>query len=145
MRFYLKARNGIWYISWTVDGRPDRKSTRTRDRGEAELALARHVLEHAQPREQRLANVTVQAVLARYWQHHGQKFIEPALVKHVIGRSCDYLDGVTLDRLTIPTQERFIAGLKPGTARRYLGVIRAALEWAAARQEIEYAPRILRV
>jgi integrase len=148
MRYYLKPRSGIWYICWTgADGSPNRKTAGTRDRGEAELALARHQLEHSRPRDQALTTVTIEGVLVRYWQHHGQTRFSPEVIRRVIALATEHLALVTLDQLTIGRQEQFIrdAGLKPGTARRYLGVIRAALEWSAARQEIERAPRILRV
>src|SRR5688572_26324158 len=149
MRFYLKQReHGIWYICWTVNGRPDRITTGTRDRGEADLALARHTLQHARPRDQELTDVTLEAVLVRYWQHHGKDLFDPATVRHVIGIVSRHRAGRLVSSFTISDQEQLVRDLgtvAPGTAGRSLGVIRAALEWSAARQEIAYAPRVLRI
>jgi integrase len=146
VRYYLKARNGVWYIRWTDDaGRPQGKSTGSRDRGIAEQRLAAHELKHAQPRDLRLSEVTLDAVLVRYWEHHGRTRFAAGIIRLVIKRVATLLPCLPLEQLTMAKQERLIEGLTPGTARRYLGVIRAALEWAAARQEIERAPRIKRV
>jgi integrase len=141
MRFYLKARNGIWYICWTRNGCPDRTSTRTRDRKEAERALARHVIEHDRPRDQRLADTTLEAVLIRYWTHHTRKLGDRGIVRRVIGLVCDHAALVSLVDFTIPRQEQFIRDAMPnvsdGTRRRYMGVIEAAMNWSFQRGEIE--------
>jgi integrase len=146
LRYYLKARNGIWQIRWTDSaGRPQFKSTGTRDRQLADKELEAFKIRNAQPRDQKLAETTLDTVLVRYWEHHGSTRFAKGIIRLVIKRCATLLPCLTLDQLTIARQEELIEGLSPGTARRYLGVVRAALEWAAARQEIERAPRILRV
>jgi integrase len=143
MRYYLKARdNGIWYICWThPDGRPGRASTRTRDRGEAERALARYILEHDRPRDQRLTETTVEAALVRYWHHHGRQLFDKGIVRRVIGLVCDHAPMTTLADFTIQRQEVFMRaampGLSAGTRRRYMGVIEAAVNWLYRRGEVE--------
>lgn len=143
MRFYLKQReNGIWYICWTrPDGRPDRTSTGTRDRNEADKALARHVIEHDRPKDQRLAETTIEAVLVRYWTHHTKELGDRGIVRRVIGLVCEHAPMVSLADMTIPRQEQFIReampNVKDGTKRRYMGVIEAAMNWSFQRGEIE--------
>lgn len=148
MHFYLKARNGIWQICWTDDaGRPQRKSTRTRDWGKADLQLAEHKLTHARPRDLQLSQVTLDAVMVRYWEHHGKTRFDPETIKRVIGVVAKKMPCLTLDKLTIARQEEFVrdTGWKPGTARRYIGVIRAGMEWAFSRGEIERVPAVLNI
>jgi hypothetical protein len=142
MRYYLKPRGGIWYICWTcADGSPGRASTRTRDRAEAERALARHVVEHDRPRDQRFAETTLEAVLVRYWTHHTKALADRGIVRRVIGLVCDHAPMVSLADFTIPRQEQFIREAMPnvtdGTRRRYMGVIEAAMNWSFQRGEIE--------
>ena len=143
MRFYLKQReNDIWYICWTKpDGRPGRTSTRTRDSKEAERVLARHLIEHDRPRDQLLTATTVETVLIRYWANHAKKLSDRGIVRRVIGLVCEHAPMLSLADLTIPRQEQFIReampGVKDGTRRRYMGVIRAAISWSFQRGEIE--------
>lgn len=141
MRFYLKDRNGIWYICWTVDGRPQRASTGTRDRRQAERALARHVIENDRPKDQRLAQTTLEAILIRYWTHHTKTLADRGIVRRVIGLVCEHAPMTSLADLTIPRQEQFLREAMPkvseGTKRRYMGVIEAAMNWSYQRGEIE--------
>lgn len=142
MRYYLKPRGGIFYICWTnADGSPGRASTRTRDRTEAERRLARHVVEHDRPRDQRLAETTLEAVLVRYWIHHTKALADRGIVRRVIGLVCDHAACVSLSDFTIARQEQFIRDAMPtvtdGTRRRYMGVIEAATNWSFQRGEIE--------
>ncbi len=142
MRHYLKPRGGVWYICWTnADGSPGRTSTRTRDRAEAERKLAHHVIEHDRPRDQRLAETTLEAVLVRYWIHHTKKLGDRGIVRRVIGLVCEHAAMLSLADLTIPRQEQFLREAMPavsdGTRRRYMGVIEAAMNWSFQRGEIE--------
>jgi integrase len=142
MRYYLKPRGGIFYICWTnADGSPGRASTRTRDSKEAERRLARHVVEHDRPRDQRLAETTVEAVLVRYWTHHTKALADRGIVRRVIGLVCDHAPMVSLADFTIARQEQFLRDAMPnvtdGTRRRYMGVIEAATNWSYQRGEIE--------
>jgi integrase len=143
MRYYLKQReNGIWYIRWTnPDGSPGRTSTGTRDSKEAERALAHHVIEHDRPKDQRLRETTLEAVLVRYWTHHTKTLGDRGIVRRVIGLVCEHAPMVSLADLTIPRQEQFIRdampAVKDGTRRRYMGVIEAAMNWSFQRGEIE--------
>jgi integrase len=150
MRFYLRERGGIWYICWTERGIPRRVSTRLRDRGQAELALARHVLIHANPRHQPAEVVTVQSVVLRYWQHHGRQIASRDSVTAALKAVNTYLERVTVAEFGLKRQEAFVRalrsdGLSPGTVKRWVGVVGTALRWAHARQEITDIPPMIRV
>jgi len=144
MRYYLKPRHpgGILYICWTnPDGSPGRITTGTRDSREAELALAEHILQNGRPKDQRLAETTIAAVLVRYWTHYAQQLFDRGVIKRVIGLVVDHAPTVSLADFTIARQEQFVTEAMPsvvaGTRRRYMGVIEAAVNWSYQRGEIE--------
>ena len=150
MRFYLREREGVWYICWTDRGTPRRLSTGLRDRGQAEIALARHVLIHADPRHQPADLVTVQSIVLRYWQHHGRHLASRDSVTAALKAVNTYLERVSVADFGTKRQEAFIRalqsdGLSPATVRRWLGVVGAALRWAYSRQEVTDIPPLLRV
>ena len=64
---YLKQRdNGTWYIHWTdADRRPQKSSTGTKDKGEAQKELDRFLTGEAEPRDG--PAVTVAMAWAVYW------------------------------------------------------------------------------
>jgi integrase len=143
MRFYLKARAGIWYICWTERGLPRRVSTGERDRKRADLALARHVLTSAEKVEQTL----LRDVVSRYYLMHARALPSKDQVRYTLANVEKHLPGLRVDELTPDEQARFrgaltAAGLGPSTLRRRLGVIRAALAWAHERGEIPRLPPI---
>jgi integrase len=121
-----------------------------RDRGQANLALARHVLIHADPRHQPAELVTVQSVVLRYWQHHGRQLASRDSVTAALRAVNTYLERVTVADFGTKRQEGFVRalrgeGLAPATVKRWLGVVGAALRWAYARQEVTDIPPLLRV
>jgi len=101
----------------------------------------------AQPRDQCPADVPLAAVLVRYWQHHGRTRFSPDAIRRVLAAVPTLMPGIAVAAFTIPRQEEFVAGLgvSAGSARRYMGVIAAALSWAYRRQEIASIPPILRI
>lgn len=144
MRYYLKERNGIWQICWTDQhGRPQRKSTRTADSGQAELELARHIIQNDRPRELRLESVTLDQILLRYWLEHGQSRFAADVIRRVMGIVAERLPCLSLSGFTMAEQEKLFEGFSPVTARRYLAVVRAAVRRAFRRGEIEREPPIM--
>lgn len=154
MRFYLRNdfpdRPGIYYVCWTDEsGRPQRRSTRARDRAAAEVARARVVLELDQPRDQRLDEVTIQAALVRYYHHHGRSRSSRDPIRFTLAKVNRHLPRVTIAAFDRACQTRFLAaltadGCSPGTQSRYMGVIRSALRWAHERGEIPATPPLVR-
>jgi len=150
MRYYLKDRGGVWYICWTERGIPGRLSTRLRDRGQAELALARHVLIHGNPRHQAAEAVTVQSVVLRYWQHHGRNIASRDSVTAALKAVNTYLERVSVADFGLTRQEAFIRalrsdGLASSTIKRWMGIVGTALRWAHARQEVVEIPPMVAV
>lgn len=151
MRYYLKARGGIWYVHRydPATGRVQRASTGTRDRGIADKALARACLEGDQPqRDPR--DLTVEGVVVRYYLTHGQTRFSPDAIKQTIRHVTEQWPMLPVADLTIARQEAFVAelradGLALATVRRYLGVVRSALQRAYDRQELTRAPAILKL
>lgn len=141
MRFYLKAREGVWYICWTEAGDPRRISTGERDRQRAELALARHVLSAAQKVEQTL----LRDVISRYYLMHARELASRDQVRYALATVEKYLPALRVDELTPDVQARFRddlarAGMGPSTIRRRIGVLRSALAWSHERGEIPRLP-----
>lgn len=146
MRFYLRNdfpdRPGTYYICWNESGRPQRRSARTRDHGAAQKALAEHILEHDRPRDQRPDQVTLQAVLVRYWHHYGQTRQSRDPIRYTLAKVNKFLEQATVAEFSErPLQMRFIQhlrddGCNAGTINRYMGVIRSALRWAALNGEL---------
>ena len=86
MRYYLKLRGPIWTINWTdAGGGSHSRSTRERDYGRAQQALARFTLEQgivlgdADPRR-----VTVSDVVAAYWHARGHSRFANDTLKTVV-------------------------------------------------------------
>jgi hypothetical protein len=133
MRFYLKAREGVWYICWTERGDPRRVSTGERDRQRAELVLARHVLTSAERVEQTL----LRDVISRYYLMHARALASKDQVRYTLACVEKHLPGLRVDELTPDTQARFrdalvTGGMGPSTIRRRVGVIRSALAWSVS-------------
>jgi integrase len=147
MHCYLKQRkgNGVWYI-WEYDaanGQCSKHSTRTRDRSEAEQKLAKHVL--SLPTKQKIPDPTILQVLIRYWELYGRHCFGAGTVKLVMGRVVDEIPNMKVAAFNPLEQEKFVVGLSSGTAKRYLGQIHAALNWAKRREEIDAVPSKFRV
>ena len=151
MRYYLKARGGIWYVHRydPATGRVSRASAGTRDRGIADKALARAVLTGDQPQRD-ARDLTVEAVVVRYYLTHGQTRFSQDAIKQTIRHVTEQWPMLPVADLTIGRQEALVAalqreGLAIATIRRYLGVVRAALQRAYDRQELTRVPAILKL
>lgn len=145
MRYYLKpGASGIWYIHWT-DGRPRRRSTRTRDRELARAKLEDWRLKHAKPRHELPSDVPLAGVLVRYWIARGQHRFCKQPILHMLKAVPTHLPGITVAQFTPEKQELLVKALavSPSSARRYMGVVQTALNYAHRRQEIAHVPRLM--
>lgn len=146
MHCYLKQReeNGIWYI-YTYDaasGQCSRVTTRTRDRGIAERQLAEHILRLPQ---QTLNDATLVHIMLRYWEHHGKHAFSSQPIRRTLKLIVLHEPETRLYQWTIPQQKAFAARIgTPGTQRRYMGVIKAAVQWSFGNGEIPTLPAIYR-
>src|SRR5262245_58760627 len=73
-KYWLSQRAGssAYYVSWfdATTRQTRRASLGTHDVQAAELALARWILEHERPRNERPEDMTVDEVLVRYYRNH---------------------------------------------------------------------------
>ena len=147
MHCYLKPRGGVWYI-YEYDERTGecrRYSTRTRDHAEADKKLADHIIKL--PQRQQFADATVLKILLRYYEHHGQKRFSVDTVKRVMSLVLEHEAETRLGDFTIARQQEFAekCGKTSSTRRRYMGVIRAALQWSVDRGELPSMPAFFKV
>lgn len=149
MHCYLKQRqeNGIWYIYQYDErtGQCPRSSTGTRDREAAERKLAEHIIKL--PQRQQIADATLIKIMLRYWEHHGQDTFSRDTVRRVMGLVCEHEPETRIYDWPIPRQKEFAAKLakKSSTQRRYMGVVRAAIQWAFDGGELPSMPAVYKV
>lgn len=126
---FLKKR-GRFYIVWTENGRSRERSTGTADRKLAESALADFLHVRARdsgPREP--AEILVTDVLADYAEEHGPDTASPWRIAAAIKVMVAFWQGKTVANVTRETCRSYVRFRKrsPGTSRRELGVLRAAI------------------
>lgn len=131
-------KRGCWYIAWSENGRSRERSTGTRDRDEAEIALAKFIegrRARSGPRDPN--EVTVTETLTAYGEDAlRRKELGKVAAVDRIGYALDPLarfwEGVTAAEVTTETVGHYQRWRErsPGTVRRELGVLRAALNLA---------------
>jgi hypothetical protein len=149
MHCYLDKRSGSpnWYIYQYDErtGQCQRTSTRTTDRTAAEKKLAEHIIKL--PHRQLISDATLVKVMLRYWEHHGQHVFARDTVRRVMALVVEHEPDTRIYEWTIPKQKQFTAKLAKtdSTRRRYMGVVRAAIQWAADGGEIPTMPAVYKV
>ena len=147
-RLYRRRDTGIYYIRDT--GRRE-QSTGTRDRSGAEAALARYLAERDRaigPSDP--AAITVSDVLGRYAEEHAPHLRDPGRVAYAIQALVPLLGALPVSMLTGPTCRRYAKTRKtpsgrpvmPGTARKELGVLQAALNYCHVEGYLSAAPKL---
>src|SRR5689334_3529737 len=109
MHCYLDKRDGSdnWYI-YVYRGKSQpvkRFSTRTADRTEAERKLAEFVLKA--PERQEFADLTVLAMVIRYYETYGKNRFSADTIRRVIGLLADNEPTTRLCEFDLPRQEVF--------------------------------------
>lgn len=138
---FLEKR-GTFYICWTDGGRSRQRSTGTAERREAEIALAEFLHDRYRPAGPRdPAEVYVTDVLADYAEHHAPNVRDPERIVHSIMALTPFWTGKTVTQVTDNSCRAYLAsrGRAPGTVRRELGVLRAAMNAALRSRQITYA------
>ncbi len=127
------AKRKCFYIAWTEHGRSRERSTGTADRAQAEIALA----EWIQRRGRRTgpsdpATVLVTDLLGEYAEQRGPRTAAPARIAYAVLALTDFFEGNSVADVTPQTCGRYVEnrGRSIGTARRELGVLRAAINYA---------------
>lgn len=129
---YIKKRS-CYYITWTEHGRSRERSTGTADRNQAEIAFG----EWMQRRGRREgpsdpAAILITDVLNDYSEERGPKTAAPARIAYAVLALTDFFEGNTVADVTPQTCWGYVEnrGRAAGTARRELGVLRAAINYA---------------
>ncbi len=137
----VRERNGVWYIR---DGKRF-ISTRTRDRREADRALARYIAEQDQPQGPRdPSRISVGEVLSLYGTEHAPTVADPARIGYAILALEPILGALPVASLNGAACRRYAKhrDKAPGTVRKELGVLAAALNYAAVEGMLTSAPRV---
>lgn len=128
LRFLEKRQ--CYYIVWTEGGRSRERSTGTADRKLAEAALGAflHVrTRDAGPRDP--VEILVTDVLADYAEEHGPSTASPWRIAAAVKQMVPFWQGKTVAQINRESCRAYVTVRKrsAGTARRELGVLRAAV------------------
>jgi integrase len=127
------AKRHCFYIVWTEHGRSRECSTGSEDREQAEIFFA----DWMQRRGRRAgpsdpAAILITDVLSEYAEQRGPKVAAPARIAYAVLALTDFYEGNSVVDVTPQTCGRYVEkrGRSAGTARRELGVLRAAINFA---------------
>jgi integrase len=128
------GKRPFYYIVWFEGGRERLRSTGTADGRQAEAALTKFLNERqraAGPRDP--GELPIADVLALYGEEHAPTRKAPARIGYAISALLPYWSGKTVADITKSSCRRYAAkrGVSAGTIRRELGVLTAALNYAA--------------
>jgi len=126
-------RRGTWYIVWTERGRSRERSTGTADRQEAEAVFGEFLrLRHRRAGPCDPAEILITDLLADYAQERGPEVAAPGRIRHAIEPLSRFWEGLTPVQITRESCRAYvrIRARSTGTARRELGVLRAAVNHA---------------
>ncbi|MCD0417290.1 site-specific integrase [Rubrivivax sp. JA1024] len=132
-RLRFLEKRGCYYIVWSEAGRSRERSTGSADRRIAENALAAflHVrTRDAGPRDP--AEILITDVLADYAEEHGPETASPWRIAAAVKALVPFWQGKTVAQINRESCRSYVAFRKrsAGTARRELGVLRAAVNHA---------------
>lgn len=144
---FVRAR-GRWYIQWSEGGRTRQLSTGTGDSGEAQSALARFIEEKQRVERPRgpsdPGSFPIADALTLYGVEHAPSAADPQRIGNALKALIPFwgermAGDVTRETCRAYGRER---GLQPGTIRRELGTLRAALNYAKGEGRLTYAPTV---
>ena len=141
IRLFRRTDTKIWYIR---DG-TRQHSTRTRDRGQAEAALAGYIAERDRPTGPATPDrMTVATALEIYGTQHAPTRRDAARIGYAIQALVLFLGHLLVASIRAATCRRYAVGRAraPGTVRRELGVLRAALRYCEVEGYLTAAPRV---
>lgn len=129
---YINKRS-CYYITWTERGRSRERSTGTAERREAEITFAEWMRRRGHrdgPSDP--SAILITDVLNDYLEQHGPKIAAPARLAYAAIALADFFEGNSVADVTPETCWRYVEkrGRSIGTARRELGVLRAAINYA---------------
>ena len=132
-RLRFLEKRGCYYITWTERGRSRERSTGTADREQAQIALADFLQQrgsNAGPRDP--AEMLVTEALTIYAAERGPHVMAPGQMGRSIAALIGPWEGKRVSHITPASCEAYAAkrAREPGTTRRELGVLQAAVNWA---------------
>lgn len=139
---------GNFHIFWSEGRRSKRRSTRTRDRAEAEIVLANFILEKDRPAaEAAPEQYGLGTLIDQYWRERGSRGdgakANKSHMKHVRAfHADDTVASLTEDRQQAYEDVCLEEGAANGTINRRRGVLRSALRHALRRGRIAAIPII---
>jgi integrase len=127
------AKRGSYYITWTERGRSRERSTGTANREQAENIFAEWM--HIRGRRVGPSDpsaILVTDVLSDYLQQRGPKVAAQERIAYAVLALTDFFEGNVVADVMPQTCGRYVEkrGRSIGTARRELGVLRAAINFA---------------
>ncbi len=147
---YLKhnKRDGYWHIHWSEGGRVRQRSTGTRDSQSAQGVLAKFI--EGRQRSGRGAGPVdpgqfpIADALDLYAREHAPETSDPARIGYAIAALIPFWDGNSVADISSQTCKAYGVwrGLSPGTIRKELGTLKAAINYAKAEGRITYVPTV---
>lgn len=141
-RLYRRPSNGVYTIR---DGNRF-VSTGTRNRREAESVLSRYIAERDRPSAGPRApdQISIAEVLERYATEHAPTCKDPVRIGHAVEALVPILGGLPVAGITGEVCRHYARAREraPGTIRKELGTLRAALNYCASEGYLTYAPRV---
>ena len=140
-RLYLRPDRGYYIIR---DG-SRLVRTGTRDRRDAERALARYIAEKDRPSGPSAPDqITVAEILNRYGTEHAPTVADPARIGFAIQALDSILGSLPVAGITGEVCRRYAKarGKAPGTVRRELACLQAALNYCHAEGFLTAAPKV---
>ena len=120
-------------------------STRTSDRGEAEAALARYIAEKHRPKGPNTPDkVTIGEILEIYATEHAPHVKDPERIAYSIQALVPILGDLPVGSINGAICRRYgvARGKKPGTVRKELGTLAAAINYCHAEGYLTVAPKV---
>lgn len=144
---YVKSR-GRWYIQWSEAGRTRQLSTGTGDSSEAQDALALFIQDRKRadrPRGPRDPGAfPIADALTLYGTEHAPQAADPQRIGYAIGALVPFWGERMAGDITRETCRAYVRerGKAPGTIRRELATLRAALNYAKDEGQLTYVPTV---
>ena len=132
-RLRFLDKRGAFYIVWTDAGRSRERSTGTANRLKAEIALSEFIRERTRDHGPRNpSEVLVTDLLADYATERADATASPWRIAYAVEALTTFWEGRTVATVTRETCKAYERARKrsPGTVRRELGVLRAAINHA---------------
>lgn len=143
LRPHLRKVGATYYICYHSDGRSQRLSTRTTDRASAELALAQFI-QQAQKATAFSKIPTIGEILNTYEKQKEKEGKSLSIVNQIKPLRLFFgsLVAESLSENVIEAYSSFRSCVKPGTIRRELTILIAALNFAKDKKIIRDRPKI---